>query len=122
MALVALPVDERPADVEPVLVFAHRNLERPSRGRGVAGDEVDGLGPAREADVDVLLEALVRSRSAAPAGKIAPEDLHDHARHPPTQGRVRQAEQGGARCATRPLLVRRSRRSREAPGQRAAGE
>ena len=32
MALATLPVDERPADVEPVLVLAHRKLERPSRG------------------------------------------------------------------------------------------
>ena len=78
MALATLPVDEGTGDVEPVLALAHRNLERPSRGRGVAGDEVDGLGSAGEADVDVLVEAPVRSRSAAPAGKIAPEDLHDH--------------------------------------------
>jgi hypothetical protein len=78
MALATLPMDERPADVEPVLAVAHGDLERPSRGRRVARDEVDGLGPTREADVDVLVEASVRSRSAPPAGEIAPEDLHDH--------------------------------------------
>lgn len=78
VTLPALAVDEWPSDVEPVLEVANGDLELPPGDLRVPGDELGGLGPARETDVDVLVLAAVRSRSAPPPGKIAPADLHDH--------------------------------------------
>src|SRR5262245_42604804 len=105
--LATRPVDERPAEVEPAVVGAlDRDLERPADRLRISGPELDGLAPAREADVDVLVHPPVEAWPTGDAGEVGPTDLDGYART------VLRAICGGGRPCRRGLGRRERRQDR----------
>jgi hypothetical protein len=72
MAIVAVPADERTAEIVAAVDVANGDLNRPLGVRSVTRYELDCRVPPLKPDMDILVPAATRTRTAAAPGGSTP--------------------------------------------------